>query len=135
MSLKTYAGSCHCGAMRFECEVDLAAGTGRCNCSYCAKARGWGATAKPDTFRITAGKDAVFEYQFGTKVGHHCFCKICGIRCFGYGHLDVLGGDFVSVAVACLDDVPVEQLTGGPITYQNGRNNAWWNTPAETVYL
>ena len=61
---KTYYGSCHCGAVRFECEIDLAAAdTSRCNCSICARTRYWKTLVKAEDFRLLQGADALAEYS------------------------------------------------------------------------
>lgn len=133
--LKTYTGSCHCGKVRFEADIDLAAGTGRCNCSICRKRRSWGVLLKPEQFRLLQGADALSDYGFGTGQGHHRFCATCGCAPFSEGNVEQLGGAFVSVQIGCLDDASPEELAAAPVSYGNGRDNKWWESPDVTGHL
>ena len=54
---------------------------------------------------------------------------------FGRGHLEEIGGDFIAVRVAALDGVTPEELVAAPVQFMDGRNNNWWNPPAETRHL
>jgi hypothetical protein len=135
MTEQTYHGSCHCGAVRYEADIDFSKGTGRCNCSICTKLRKWGITIKPEQFRLIAGQEALSEYQFNTKSGHYRFCRHCGLHPFSDGYIEEIGGAFVSINIACLDDVPPQTLIDAPLTYFDGRNDNWWNVPAETRHL
>jgi len=132
--MKTYQGSCHCGTVRFEADIDLAAGTTRCNCSICFKSRYWGAVVAPAAFRLLAGGDVLSTYRFGRRREQHPFCTVCGVRPFVIGN-SPRRGVFYAVNVACLDGVDDAVLAGAPITYVDGRNDNWDAAPGETRHL
>jgi hypothetical protein len=117
-----YRGSCHCGAVRFEVEADLAAGASKCNCSVCTKISQLGAIFKPGAFTLLAGESDLGEYQWGAKISRRFFCKHCGVHCFARGHLEQVGGDYVSINYNCLDGVELVDLK---VTYWDGRHDNW----------
>jgi hypothetical protein len=135
--LKTYHGSCHCGAVRYEADMDLVQGASKCSCSICAKTRNWGIGVKPNAFRLImiSGADDLSDYQLGSNCVHHLLCRHCGVQPFTRGHVAETGGDFVSIRQATLDDTTPAELIEAPVRYFSGRDNDWWNTPAETRHL
>jgi len=138
MALKTYSGSCHCGAVRYQADIELAAGTNRCNCSYCFKSRAWFAFARgAERFRLLNGAEALTEYRWtppGRPEPHlrYRFCRTCGVRAFAQGELEALGGVFHAVPVNTLDDVDPDELAGAPLNYIDGRHGRYDSKPADT---
>ena len=83
---KTYKGSCHCGTVRFEADLDLTESSFRCNCTICRRNRFWVAVALADQFRLVSGEGEMTEYLFHRRKNQHFFCKRCGVRAFGVGN-------------------------------------------------
>ena len=111
--LKTYTGSCHCGAVRFEIETDLPEFT-MCDCSMCRRRNALMVKVHESRFTLLAGEAALAEYQFHTRTARHFFCKVCGIYPF---HRKRVTPDHLGVNVHCLHDldlsgIPVRQAVG-----------------------
>lgn len=136
---KTYHGSCHCKAVTFEADIDLEKGTGKCNCTMCWKQRMWNAGhLQPADFRLLSGSEMLGDYgksgDWGE--GHHRFCTRCGIATHGHGRIKQMGdNDYVSVHLAALDDLPVDELVKAPLSYMDGLHDNWQNPPTETRHL
>jgi len=131
---KTYRGSCHCGAVRFEADIDLAQGTFRCNCTICFKTRAWLASVPAADFRLLSGEAELRDYQFHKKRIHHRFCTQCGVRPFSQG-ADAKGNPSYAVRLNCLDGADPAELAAAPVRYFNMLHDDFKSPPAETRHL
>ena len=136
MAAKTYRGSCHCGAIPFEAELDLANGTHKCNCSNCTKARSWFAPTAVDKVKLLQGAENQTEYTWippGKAASYlqFRFCKTCGVRTFG----ESVDHKFAFVNVAALDDVDRDELAAAPQKFADGRHDKFNESPADTRFL
>lgn len=131
---KSYPGSCHCGAVRFEARIDLTAPTYRCNCSICSRNRFWPAIVAPEDFRLLSGQEHLTQYLFNTRRNEHWFCRHCGVRPFGIGWTPD-GKRIYGVNIGCLETATPEELAAAPIVYVDGLHDNWGSAPAITSYL
>lgn len=128
----TWPGSCHCGAVRFEVDVDLSQGTHQCNCTWCTKMGWWSVIVRPQAFRVLQGAE-LFEPRDPAVLGVRRRCPTCGITTFGEGDIPEIGGAFVGINLRCLDGV---DLDGVPVRYLDGLHDTWaplamevWHSP------
>lgn len=108
MSTKTYEGSCHCGAVKYEVDVDLTNPVIGCNCSICQRKGTLLTFVGESAFRLKAGADATTDYTFNRNVIHHLFCKTCGVTSYARGSKD--GKPTYAINARCLDGVEIDDL-------------------------
>jgi hypothetical protein len=104
--MKTYAGGCHCGRVRFEVTTDLEVAT-ECNCSLCRRTAYLHHSVPPERFRLLSGADELTTYQWGTMTARHLFCRHCGVSSFRRPRARP---EHFTVNVRCLDDVDLVAL-------------------------
>ena len=140
MTMKTYSGGCHCGAVRFEADIDISGGSVKCNCSSCVKARSWLTFVQADRFRLVAGAESQANYQWtppGRRqptVEFH-FCKNCGIRTPARGEIEAMGGVVYAVQVPLLEGIDADALAAAPIRYLDGLHDRFDRSPADIRFL
>lgn len=106
--MKTYAGSCHCGNVRYQVDTDLSQVI-QCNCSICSRTGALLTFVPPERFRLLSGEDRLTDYQFNTMNIHHLFCATCGIRSFARG-TGPGNQPMCAINVRCLEGVDPAQL-------------------------
>lgn len=110
---RTLEGSCHCGAVRFTVETDLAS-VNVCNCSHCRR-KGFMLAFVPEAqFTLLSGGDAQTEYRFNSKKIEHLFCKTCGVQSFGRGP-GPEGASMMAVNLRCVDGLDLDALSTTPV--------------------
>ena len=112
--MKTPTGGCHCGAVRYQVETDLAQVL-VCNCSHCHKKGMLLNFVDKDKFKLLQGAENLQEYLINKKAIRHLFCKTCGVQSFAEG----ITFPKACINVRCLDEVNVDALTLTPF---NGKD-------------
>lgn len=108
MAVGHYHGSCQCGAIAFEADLDLD-GPITCNCSRCRRLGSVLVFAPATAFRQTRGEGEASVYRFNREVIEHLFCPVCGIESFARG-IAPDGSVMVAVNTNCLDGVDTHAL-------------------------
>lgn len=79
--LRTYHGSCHCGRVRFEVDLDLDH-VRACDCSICRRRGALIHRVDEGRMRILTPLEDMTLYQWHTRTAEDYFCPICGILPF-----------------------------------------------------
>ena len=106
--MKKYDGSCHCGKVKFEVEIDLKEALS-CNCSICFRKGTLLSFVSENKFNLISGAESLTDYQFGKKSIHHTFCSNCGVTAFASGKMPD-GTRIKAINIRCLAEISLEQI-------------------------
>jgi hypothetical protein len=115
--MRTCTGSCHCGRVRFEVELELDH-VRVCDCSICHKRGALIHRVEEERMRILTPLEDLTSYEWHTRTAKDYFCPTCGILPFrrprpptdeeiAHGARPFSGW---SVNARCLDGVDLEDV-------------------------
>jgi len=79
--MRTYQGSCHCGRVRFEVDLDLDH-VRSCDCSICRRRGALIHRVDEGRLRLLTPLEDLTLYQWHTRTAEDYFCPTCGILPF-----------------------------------------------------
>ena len=106
MIMKTYDGSCHCGACRFRVRVNLDH-VRVCDCSLCRKRGALNHRVTPEQIEVLTPLEDLSVYQWHTKTAVDYFCPNCGILPFRRPRT---APELWTINVRCLEGVDLDAL-------------------------
>lgn len=112
-----YHGSCHCGAVTYEVEMEIGPVI-ECNCSHCSRKGFLLAFVPASQFTLQTGEDKLTKYNFNKHLIDHMFCSVCGVQSFAHGK-DQAGNLTAAINVRCLAGVDLAALERVPF---NGKD-------------
>ena len=115
--LTKYAGSCHCGRIRFEVEGEVDSGMA-CNCSMCSRRGSLLWFVPREQLRLLSDEDAAATYLFNKHVIQHRFCSNGGIHTWG----EAVGPGGVPMAAINLRTLEDFDLASVPVKHFDGRS-------------
>ena len=112
--MKIYKGSCHCGLIKFEVDMNLDH-VRVCDYSVCRKRGALNHRVEESQLRIYTPLEDLCLYQWHTKTAKDYFCPVCGILPFRRPRdtpeiwtVNVRYLDGVE-----LDSIPIKKVFGG----------------------
>ena len=106
-------GSCHCGAVKFQVELENGLEKlRRCNCSICRRKGSIMASVALDRLKVIKGEEELSLYQWNTKTAKHYFCSICGIYTH---HQRRSNPNEFGINVGCFDEVNYFDMANIPV--------------------
>lgn len=113
---ETYQGSCHCGKVKFEVDMDLDH-VRVCDCTLCRKRGALNHRVGDSDLRISTSLDELTLYRWHTRTARDYFCPTCGILPFRRPRT---APEVWTVNVRCLegvdlDSIPIDHVYGSKL--------------------
>lgn len=139
MPKKHFHGSCLCGAVQFEADIDIAQISQKCNCTFCRKSHLWGMKINPADFTLVSPAAELGTYTPKPDGGTftNFFCKTCGYITHRHHVPTPWAPESIFVNLSALNDISLAELNAIPVMYLDGKANTWApiTDPEETKML